>query len=62
MTTNARPCMLITAVHLFWQVENLVAIELSYINTNHPDFTDGAYVVSAMLSSNDPVCCYPFFQ
>jgi len=35
-------------------VENLVAIELSYINTNHPDFTDGAYVVSAMLSSNDP--------
>ncbi|XP_065067345.1 dynamin-1-like protein [Rhopilema esculentum] len=34
-------------------VENLVSIELSYINTNHPDFTDGASVVSAMLASND---------
>lgn len=34
-------------------VENLVHIELSYINTNHPDFSDGASVVSAMLAAND---------
>ena len=37
----------------FFKVENLVAIELCYINTNHPDFTDGASVVSAMLTAND---------
>jgi len=34
-------------------VENLVQIELSYINTNHPDFTDGATVVSSMLAAHD---------
>ncbi|XP_057296525.1 dynamin-1-like protein [Hydractinia symbiolongicarpus] len=34
-------------------VENLVHIELSYINTNHPDFSDGASVVSSMLAAND---------
>ncbi|XP_047146365.1 dynamin-1-like protein isoform X1 [Hydra vulgaris] len=34
-------------------VENLVQIELSYINTNHPDFSDGASVVSSMLAAND---------
>eukprot|EP00794_Sanderia_malayensis_P006159 gene6159-6869_t len=34
-------------------VENLVQIELCYINTNHPDFTDGASVVSSMLSAGD---------
>lgn len=42
------------------QVENLVSIELSYINTNHPDFTDGASVVSAMLASTDLVSHYAF--
>jgi len=36
-------------------VENLVHIELSYINTNHPDFSDGASVVSSMLAANDLV-------
>ncbi|XP_028398163.1 dynamin-1-like protein [Dendronephthya gigantea] len=30
-------------------VENLVQIELAYINTNHPDFTDGAAVVSDIV-------------
>jgi len=34
-------------------VENLVHIELSYINTNHPDFSDGASVVSSMIMAND---------
>jgi len=33
----------------------LVHIELSYINTNHPDFSDGASVVSSMLAANDLV-------
>ena len=30
-------------------------IELSYINTNHPDFSDGASVVSSMIAANDLV-------
>lgn len=30
-------------------VENLVKIELAYINTNHPDFYDGAAVVSDIV-------------
>jgi hypothetical protein len=34
---------------VFDQVENLVKIELAYINTNHPDFTDGAAVVSDIV-------------
>jgi len=34
-------------------VQDIVKIELSYINTNHPDFTDGAAVVSSMLAAND---------
>jgi hypothetical protein len=34
---------------VFNQVENLVKIELAYINTNHPDFTDGAAVVSDIV-------------
>ena len=34
-------------------VQDIVRIELSYINTNHPDFTDGAAVVSSMLAAND---------
>ncbi|XP_068715163.1 dynamin-1-like protein [Montipora capricornis] len=34
-------------------VENLVQIELSYINTNHPDFTDGASLVSAITSNHE---------
>lgn len=34
-------------------VQDIVKIELSYINTNHPDFSDGASVVSSMLAAND---------
>lgn len=34
-------------------VQDIVKIELSYINTNHPDFSDGAAVVSSMLAAND---------
>ncbi|CAB4045658.1 dynamin-1 [Paramuricea clavata] len=30
-------------------VENLVKIELAYINTNHPDFTDATAVVSDIV-------------
>uniref|UniRef100_A0A452J713 Dynamin-1-like protein n=1 Tax=Gopherus agassizii TaxID=38772 RepID=A0A452J713_9SAUR len=39
------------------QVHNLVAIELAYINTKHPDFIDTALVsasVSSSSSKNDP--------
>lgn len=35
------------------QVENLVAIELAYINTKHPDFHREAALVSGMLKSTD---------
>lgn len=34
-------------------VENLVAIELSYINTNHPDFTDSASVFSSIAMNHE---------
>ncbi|KAK2571267.1 Dynamin-1-like protein [Acropora cervicornis] len=34
-------------------VENLVKIELSYINTNHPDFTDGASLVSTITMNHE---------
>lgn len=34
-------------------VENLVQIELSYINTNHPDFTDGASLVSSIAMNHE---------
>ncbi|XP_048584387.1 dynamin-1-like protein [Nematostella vectensis] len=34
-------------------VENLVAIELAYINTNHPDFTDGASLVSSLVANQE---------
>lgn len=34
-------------------VENLVQIELSYINTNHPDFTDGASLVSSITMNHE---------
>ena len=37
------------------KVGNLVQIELSYINTNHPDFSDGASVVSSVLAANEMV-------
>jgi dynamin 1-like protein len=32
-------------------VENLVAIELAYINTKHPDFHKDAALVSSLLKS-----------
>lgn len=31
-------------------------IELSYINTNHPDFTDGASLVSSIAMNHEMVC------
>ncbi|XP_029049512.1 dynamin-1-like protein isoform X3 [Osmia bicornis bicornis] len=34
-------------------VENLVAIELAYINTKHPDFHKDAALVSSLLKNND---------
>lgn len=34
-------------------MENLVAIELAYINTKHPDFHREAALVSGMLKSTD---------
>lgn len=34
-----------------FQVENLVAIELAYINTKHPDFHKDAALVSSLLKS-----------
>ncbi|XP_044053920.1 dynamin-1-like protein isoform X3 [Siniperca chuatsi] len=37
-------------------VHNLVAIELAYINTKHPDFTDAAQV-SASVNSQQISCC-----
>uniref|UniRef100_A0A673AZ94 Interferon-induced GTP-binding protein Mx n=1 Tax=Sphaeramia orbicularis TaxID=375764 RepID=A0A673AZ94_9TELE len=36
-------------------VHNLVAIELAYINTKHPDFTDAAQVSASV--NNIQVCC-----
>lgn len=37
-------------------MHNLVAIELAYINTKHPDFTDAAQV-SASVNSQQVVVC-----
>jgi len=34
-----------------------VQIELSYINTNHPDFTDGASLVSSIAMNHEMVLC-----
>ena len=36
------------------QVENLVNIELSYINTKHPDFTEAGLVHKALTDSLEP--------
>jgi hypothetical protein len=38
-------------VFLILQVENLVAIELAYINTKHPDFHKDAALVTSLLKS-----------
>lgn len=35
------------------KVENLVAIELAYINTKHPDFHKDAALVSSLLKGAD---------
>lgn len=35
------------------QIENLVAIELAYINTKHPDFNKDAAFASVMLKEVD---------
>lgn len=36
---------------IFFQVENLVAVELAYINTKHPDFHDATLVNSMIKAS-----------
>lgn len=41
----------------FCQVHNLVAIELAYINTKHPDFTDAAQVSASVNSQQVPFVC-----
>lgn len=38
------------------QVHNLVAIELAYINTKHPDFTDAAQVSASVNSQQVHTC------
>ena len=50
-------CFYIRDVYEYFsfQVENLVSIELSYINTNHPDFTDGASLVSNIVMNHEVV-------
>jgi hypothetical protein len=35
------------------QVENLVAIELAYINTKHPDFHKNAALASSLLKKEE---------
>ena len=35
----------------FLQVKNLVAIELAYINTKHPDFHKDAVVVASLVKN-----------
>ena len=37
------------------QVENLVSIELSYINTKHPDFTEAQIVHKALTEDRDGI-------
>uniref|UniRef100_A0A673AVE8 Dynamin-1-like protein n=1 Tax=Sphaeramia orbicularis TaxID=375764 RepID=A0A673AVE8_9TELE len=39
-------------------VHNLVAIELAYINTKHPDFTDAAQVSASVNSQQVVICPY----
>ena len=36
-----------------FQVENLVSIELAYINTKHPDFRTDASLVSSFISGEE---------
>lgn len=38
---------------IHFQIENLVAIELAYINTKHPDFNKDAAFASVMLKEVD---------
>ena len=38
-----------------FQVENLVSIELSYINTKHPDFTEAQIVHKALTEDRDGI-------
>lgn len=37
------------------QVENLVSIELSYINTKHPDFTEAQIVHRALTEDREGI-------
>ena len=39
---------------VFFKVENLVCIELAYINTKHPDFTEASVVHRALTESMEP--------
>lgn len=52
-------CKLKNSEMLLFQVHNLVAIELAYINTKHPDFTDAAQV-SASVNSQQVLKLYFF--
>lgn len=46
-------------IHVFfYQVHHLVAIELAYINTKHPDFTDAAQVSASVNSQQVSVCLF----
>ena len=45
--------MIFKLIILFVQVENLVAIELAYINTKHPDFNKDAAFASSMFKDGD---------
>lgn len=44
-------------------VTNLVAIELAYVNTKHPDFTESTLVSEILLSNlqTNNVCCLSYF-
>lgn len=45
---------------MFWisvQVHNLVAIELAYINTKHPDFADACGLMNNNIEVSDSLKC-----
>lgn len=45
---------LLTCLSLLPQVHNLVAIELAYINTKHPDFADACGVMNNNIEVRTP--------
>lgn len=38
-------------------VQNLVSIELAYVNTRHPDFTEGSYIHNMMMEPTKSELC-----